>query len=51
MGDIPVEIAMAHNANVRAIGVSYGNATHEELREAGADAIIDDITKLLALPL
>lgn len=51
VGDMPVDIAMAHNANVRAIGVSYGNATHEELREAEADAIIDDITKLLTLPL
>jgi phosphoglycolate phosphatase len=47
VGDMPVDIAMAHNADVRAVGVSYGNATHNELEEAKADWIIDDITKLL----
>lgn len=47
VGDMPVDIAMAHNAGIRAIGVDYGNATHEELEEAKADWIIDDITKLL----
>ena len=47
VGDMPVDVAMAHNAGIRAIGVDYGNATHEELEEAKADWIIDDITKLL----
>jgi phosphoglycolate phosphatase-like HAD superfamily hydrolase len=40
---------MAHNAGIRAVGVNYGNATHEELVEAKADWIIDDITKLLSI--
>lgn len=47
VGDMPVDVAMAHNAGIRAIGVDYGNATHEELAEAKADWIIDDITMLL----
>ena len=49
VGDMPVDIAMAHNASIRAVGVSFGNATHEELAEAKADWIIDDITKLLEI--
>jgi phosphoglycolate phosphatase len=49
VGDMPVDIAMAHNAGIRAVGVNYGNATHEELVEAKADWIIDDITKLLSI--
>lgn len=49
VGDMPVDIAMAHNAEIRAVGVSFGNATHEELVEAEADWIIDDITKLLEI--
>ena len=47
VGDMPVDIAMAHNAGIKAVGVSFGNATHEELIEAKADWIIDDITMLL----
>ena len=47
VGDMPVDIMMAHNAGIRAIGVSFGNATHEELKEAKADWIVDDITSLL----
>jgi phosphoglycolate phosphatase len=47
VGDMPVDIAMAHNAGIRAIGVDYGNATHEELEAAEAEWIVDDITKLL----
>ena len=49
VGDMPVDIAMAHNAEIRAVGVSFGNATHEELAEAKAEWIIDDITKLLEI--
>ena len=49
VGDMPVDMAMAHNASIRAVGVSFGNATHEELAEAKADWIIDDIAKLLEI--
>lgn len=47
VGDMPVDIAMAHGADVRAIAVTFGNASREELVEAQADYIIDDITKIL----
>lgn len=47
VGDMPVDVLMAHNAGVRAIAVSYGNATHEELEESSAEVVIDDITALL----
>lgn len=47
VGDMPVDIAMAHNAGVKAVGVSYGNATREELIAAKADWIIDNISELI----
>ena len=49
VGDMPVDIAMAHNAGIRAVGVDYGNATREELEAAEADWIVDDITKILSI--
>ncbi len=49
VGDMPVDIAMAHNAGIRAIGVDYGNATREELETAEADWIVDSITKILEI--
>ncbi len=49
VGDMPVDIAMAHNAGIRAIGVDYGNATRKELEAAEADWIVDDITKILSI--
>jgi len=47
VGDMPVDILMARNAGVRAIGVSWGNATREELIESKADVVIDKIDELL----
>lgn len=49
VGDMPVDIAMAHGAGVRAIAVTFGNATREELVMAKADYIIDDFTKILEI--
>ncbi len=49
VGDMPVDMLMARNADVRAVGVSYGNATREELLAAGADHLIDDFAELLAI--
>ena len=49
VGDMPVDVAMAHGADVRAIAVTFGNATREELIEAEADYIIDDFTKILEI--
>ena len=41
VGDMPVDVLMAHNAGVRCVAVSYGNATAEELAAVEADYIID----------
>ena len=46
---MPVDILMAHNAGVRAVGVSYGNATRAELLAVGADYLIDDFAELLSI--
>lgn len=47
VGDMPVDIGMAHNAGVRAVGVVWGNATREELERAEADHIIESIEELV----
>ena len=47
VGDMPVDVAMAHGADVRAIAVTFGNASREELVEAKADYIVDDFTHIL----
>lgn len=47
VGDMPMDIAMARNASVRSVGVSYGNATAAELHAAGADYVISEIGALL----
>ena len=47
VGDTRFDILMAHNAGVKAVGVTYGNGKREELVEANAEYIIDDFRKLL----
>lgn len=49
VGDTRFDILMAHNAGVRAVGVTYGNGKREELEAAGAEYIIDDFGELLKL--
>jgi len=49
VGDSDVDIHTARNAGMRAIGVSWGFRPVEELRDAGAEAIIDRPRELLAL--
>ena len=49
VGDMPVDVAMAHGADVCAIAVTFGNATREELVEANADYIIDDFKQILEI--
>lgn len=49
VGDMPVDILMGSRAGCRTCAVTYGNASREELCEAGADYIIDDITELLSV--
>ena len=47
VGDMPVDILMGSRAGCRTCAVTYGNATREELEEAGADYIINDFHDLL----
>ena len=49
VGDMPVDVLMAHNAEVRTIAVEYGNATRAELTESQAEWIIDDFRELLTI--
>ena len=49
VGDMPVDILMGKGAGCTTCGVTYGNATREELVEAGADFIIGDFSELLLM--
>lgn len=46
VGDMPVDILMGRNAGVQTCGVTYGNATRDQLQVAGADFLIDDFAEL-----
>jgi phosphoglycolate phosphatase len=48
IGDAVYDMQMAKAAGARAIGVSWGYATVEELRRAGADEIVDHPNEILA---
>jgi len=41
VGDSNVDVVFAHNADVKVCGVSWGFRGEAELREAGADSIVD----------
>ena len=47
VGDMPVDIAMGHNAAVKTCAVTYGNSSKEELALAHPDYIIDNMNKLI----
>ena len=49
VGDMPVDIQMGAAAHCRTCGVTWGNATREQLSAAGADSIIDSMDELLVL--
>ena len=49
IGDMPVDILMGKGAGARTCGVTYGNASREELAAAGADILIDDFSQLLPI--
>lgn len=46
IGDSDVDIYTGKNAGVKTIGVTWGNRTREELENAGADIIVDDVIVL-----
>lgn len=49
VGDTKYDIEMGRRAGTRTCGVTYGNGSPQELREAGADFMIDDFEKILTL--
>lgn len=49
VGDMPVDIMMGRSAGAVTCGVTYGNASREELEQACADHIIDDLAELKAI--
>ena len=49
IGDTVFDIEMARNAQVRAIGVSWGYHDPEELRAAGAAGVIEEFNELAGL--
>lgn len=48
VGDTTYDVLMARAANVRALGVTWGYHHSDELKQAGADVIINDYTALPA---
>jgi len=49
VGDASYDILMGHAAGCRTCGVTYGNQSKAQLREAGADYLIDDFQDILTL--
>ena len=49
VGDMGVDILMGANAGVKTCGVTWGNGTIEELKEAQANYIIDKMEDLLGI--
>jgi phosphoglycolate phosphatase len=49
IGDRSHDVAGAKACGVRAIGVTWGYGTREELERAGADCVVDDVAALLAV--
>ncbi|WP_026595777.1 HAD-IA family hydrolase [Methyloferula stellata] len=49
IGDTTYDMEMARAAGVHGLGVAWGYHAHDQLREAGAEAIARDFTELLAL--
>ena len=47
VGDMPVDILMGRNAGTYTCGVTYGNASREELQHANAHHIIDNFPLLI----
>jgi phosphoglycolate phosphatase len=43
IGDTPLDVRAAHEAGARSVAVASGSYRPEELREAGADAVLEDL--------
>ena len=49
VGDMAVDILMGANAGAKTCGVTWGNGSREELQQAGADYLIDNMDELLEM--
>ena len=49
VGDASYDILMGRAAGCHTCGVTYGNQTAAQLRDAGADYLIDNFQELLTL--
>lgn len=49
VGDMPVDIMMGVRSKAHTCGVTYGNASEAQLKEAGADFIIHNLSELLKI--
>ena len=49
VGDMKYDIEMGRRAGTRTCGVTYGNGSPQDLREAGADFMVDDFEKIFTL--
>ncbi|MEU5834445.1 haloacid dehalogenase-like hydrolase [Streptomyces diacarni] len=49
VGDTPADVAGGQATGVRVIAVATGRSASDDLREAGADAVLDDLTDTEAL--
>ena len=49
VGDMPFDINMSTNAGVKSCGVTWGNADAAQLKESGANYIIDKMSQLLEI--
>jgi phosphoglycolate phosphatase len=48
-GDTPRDVEAGHGAGIRVVGVATGEYTVDELREAGADAVVESLREGLPL--
>ncbi|MBP5507137.1 MAG: HAD hydrolase-like protein, partial [Prevotella sp.] len=48
VGDMGVDILMGVRAGAKTCGVTWGTGSREELEQAGADLIINDMRELLS---
>ena len=49
VGDMKYDIEMGRRAGTQTCGVTYGNGSPQELKEAGADYLLDDFKEILTL--
>ena len=49
VGDMKYDIEMGRRAGIRTCGVTYGNGSPQDLREAGADFIVNNFEEILTL--